>query len=72
MNVVYEPRGRAREYSELACNLGQSRGCSSKYKLALKLFEILEYYLIKKRDFGRALLQSNSTCEVMKESALIN
>ena len=26
MNVVYEPRGRAREYSELACNL--YRGCT--------------------------------------------
>jgi DNA repair photolyase len=26
MNVVYEPKGRAREYSELACNL--YRGCS--------------------------------------------
>jgi len=29
MNVVYEPRGRAREYSELACNLylGCTHGC---------------------------------------------
>ena len=26
MNVIYEPRGRAREYSELACNL--YRGCT--------------------------------------------
>ncbi len=26
MNVVYEPKGRAREYSELACNL--YRGCT--------------------------------------------
>jgi DNA repair photolyase len=26
MNIVYEPRGRAREYSELACNL--YRGCT--------------------------------------------
>jgi DNA repair photolyase len=26
MNVVYEPRGRAREYSGLACNL--YRGCT--------------------------------------------
>ena len=27
MNVVYEPKGRAREYSELACNL--YRGCTN-------------------------------------------
>src|SRR4030042_861202 len=29
MNVVYEPKGRAREYSELACNLylGCTHGC---------------------------------------------
>jgi DNA repair photolyase len=26
MNVIYEPKGRAREYSELACNL--YRGCT--------------------------------------------
>ena len=26
MDVVYKPRGRAREYSELACNL--YRGCT--------------------------------------------
>lgn len=33
MNVVYEPRGRAREYSELACNLyhGCTHGCSYCY-----------------------------------------
>jgi DNA repair photolyase len=30
MNVIYEPKGRAREYSELACNLyrGCTHGCS--------------------------------------------
>jgi DNA repair photolyase len=29
MNVIYEPKGRAREYSELACNLyhGCTHGC---------------------------------------------
>ena len=50
----------------------QSRGRSSKYKLALKLSEILEYSLIKKRAFARELLQSHSTREVMKQTALIN
>ncbi len=33
MNVVYEPKGRAREYAELACNLflGCTHGCSYCY-----------------------------------------
>jgi len=33
MNVIYEPKGRAREYSELACNLysGCTHGCSYCY-----------------------------------------
>ena len=33
MNVIYEPKGRAREYSPLACNLymGCTHGCKYCY-----------------------------------------